>query len=144
MFIVLFLGEAILERNDAVERVFELGILAEVAYAYKLESVAGLCIFKTRLDHSSLYLCERIGIEEVKIGLSLGHVCGVLDVEQAVVKHERYGLCVLGGEPMDRALDLSAVSGHSVACFKICGGVNALDRAVLVLFDSCILVSYIR
>ena len=136
MFIATrLLFRVILEGHDLVVGVIVFGILAEVAEADELESLATLGGFQRRLYHGTLDLGQGVFVEEVQVGLALGHVGGVLDVEQAIIQHQRGGLGVLGGEPMDGALDLAAVGGHTAARLQIGGGVDALDRAVLVLFD---------
>jgi hypothetical protein len=40
---------------------------------------------------------------------------------------------------MDSSLDLSTVHGITVTCFEVCGRVDALDRSIIILFDTCIL-----
>ena len=59
----LLLGEAILQANYAVEGVFVLGILAEVAGTNKLELFAILGILQAGLNAASLQLYERFGID---------------------------------------------------------------------------------
>ena len=134
----LLFGEAVLQTNHAVEGVFVLGILAEVAYANELVTLACLCGFQTGFHHCGFNLGERIGIEKIQVGFSFGNLGGVFDVEQTVVEHQRCGTRVFCGEPVNGALDLSAVGGHSVAGFKVCRGMDALDATVLVLLDSCV------
>ena len=125
---MLIFWKTILKSNYAVKGVRVLGILAEVTRANKLELLARFSVGKGRLYHSVRELGKRIGIEEIEIGLALGNVGGVLNVEETVVKHKGCRNSIFSREPMHGALDLASVSRHTVASFKVgCCGVIILQ-----------------
>ena len=93
VLLILLFGEAILESDNAVEGVFVLGILAEVANTNELEFFTGFCVFEAGLDTASLKLGERFGIEVVIVGFILRNITYVFNGKELIIKHQR---CFLG------------------------------------------------
>src|SRR3954452_4945365 len=93
-----------------------VGVYTEVPEAFELDLVARPRRSKARFRSSVAEHCQRIGIEVIDEGLSVGHIIRVLDREQPVVKPYLDGECMLCGHPVQRRLHLAAVGGVATAC----------------------------
>src|SRR5205807_6669799 len=98
---------------------FGILVHAEVTEPLKLEAAAGNGIAEAWLQTGSLQHLERVRIQIGAVILSFRYIVRIGFHEKMIVQANFCGKGMLGGDPVNRALDLAAVRSVAAACSRV-------------------------
>ena len=134
-------GPGVLEGCCAVENEFvsfAVGVNAEIAEPFKLESVEWFCVCQRRLNETILENLQRIrDLDWILKFCAFRDVIGVFLCEQVVVEPDFGFESVRGRNPVQGCFDFSAVGGVTAACGRVVSAVQFDDFAGGVFDDIC-------